>query len=79
MSVSYRPSLFGGSLAGGVFLLFLIIGLWSELYWLFFFWLLILCVLGGDYRYYRYYVIHLEDPPTTVETDELLKETKLNF
>ena len=77
MSVSYRPSLFGGSLAGGVFLLFLIIGLWSELYWLFFFWLLILCVLGGDYRYYRYYV-KLPTSETQTRKDEK-QSTQLQF
>lgn len=84
MTVIYRPSLFGGSLAGGIFLLFLIIGLWSAVYEWFFFWLLILCVFGGDY----YYVIprkvetskgEAETSKGEAETDELLKETKLSF
>lgn len=82
MPATYRPSLLGASAAGAIFLLFLIIGLYSGFYWWFILWCFILLPLGADYSYY---VIYVEDDPPKVEddkvaeTDNLLPKNNLNF
>ena len=78
MPATYRPSLLGVSAAGAIFLLFLILGLYSGFYWWFILWCFILLPLGADYSYYVIYVD--DDPPEKVaETKKLLEEDKLKF
>lgn len=79
---SYRPSCIEISISVSIFLLFLIIGLMSGLYWWFILWFFVLVPPGLGYVQHR--TIVLIDRPDTVETeasetDELLKETKLSF
>jgi hypothetical protein len=70
----YRPSIWGGAGALFVFLLFLIIGLASGLFWWFWLWFLILLPIGGDWRYQQVYVVPTtSEIPAGKETTNLLE------
>lgn len=83
MPVTYRPSRIGSVLAGLIFLMVLLLGVYSKFYWFFFLWGFILFVFGGDY----YYETRLNNrKPKKLETDkdvaetvELLNTDKLKF
>lgn len=58
----YRPTIWGGVGALLVFLLFLIIGLSTGLFWWFWLWFLVLLPLGGDWGYQRVYYVTSKTP-----------------
>ena len=78
MPESRWPLLLTVGASASIFLLFLLIGLASGIYWWFLLWIFVLLPPAG-YRSYR--VIYVEDDTseTTVETVELLEQNKLNF
>ena len=74
---AYRPTIWGGAGALLVFLLFLVIGLSTGLFWWFWLWFLVLVPLGGDWGYQRVYV-KLPTSETQTPKDEK-QSTQLQF
>jgi len=72
---AYRPTIWGGAGAISVFLIFLIIGLSTGLFWWFWLWLLVLVPLGGDWRH-QY--MEIKTSETQTRKDEK-QSTQLQF
>ncbi len=70
MPVVYRVSRWSGWGSIILFLLFLSLGLYSGIFWLFFFWISIPLLIGLDFGYQRYYYVEVKGEQKVVLNNE---------